>query len=60
MARPHAEPVFAAVVRGAPRVPWNPHTDPRLEALAAGFGLLLASADDASTELSVVVEATVL
>jgi hypothetical protein len=44
IARPVAEPVFAAVVRGAPRQPWTPHADPRLEALAAGFGLLLRGA----------------
>jgi hypothetical protein len=44
IARPVAEPVFAAVVRGAPRHPWTPHADPRLEALAAGFGLLLRGA----------------
>ncbi|HSS10909.1 MAG TPA: hypothetical protein VLL25_13555 [Acidimicrobiales bacterium] len=58
IARPHAEPVFVAVLRGAPRVPWSPHADPRLEALAAGFGLLLACADDASTEPWVAAEAT--
>jgi hypothetical protein len=44
IARPVAEPVFAAVVRGAPRHPWTPHADPRLEALVAGFGLLLRGA----------------
>lgn len=44
--RPVAEPVFVAVVHGAPRPAWTPHTDPRREALAAGYGLLLAHADD--------------
>jgi hypothetical protein len=41
IARPLAEPVFLAVVHGAPRHPWTPHTDPRLEALLAGFQLLV-------------------
>jgi len=31
-------------VRGAPRQPWTPHADPRLEALVAGFELLLLGA----------------
>jgi len=31
-------------VRGAPRHPWTPHADPRLEALVAGFELLLLGA----------------
>jgi hypothetical protein len=44
IARPLAEPVFVATVRGAPRHPWTPHTDPRLEALVAGFELLLLGA----------------
>jgi hypothetical protein len=42
IARPHAEPVFVAVVRGAPRAPWSAHGDPRSDALVGGFGLLLA------------------
>jgi hypothetical protein len=46
IARPVADPVFVAIVRGAPRPAWTPHSDPRLEALAAGYGLLLANADD--------------
>jgi len=56
IARPHAEPVLLAVLRGAPRAPWSAHADPRIETLAAGFGLLLACAD-ASTEPAVAVEA---
>jgi hypothetical protein len=44
IAHPLTEPVFLAVVHGAPRHPWTPHTDPRLEALAAGFELLLMGA----------------
>ena len=47
IARPLAEPVFLAVVHGAPRHPWTPHTDPRLQALAAGFALLARDADTA-------------
>jgi hypothetical protein len=47
IAAPHlwAEPVFSAVVTGAPRLPWTAHADPRTAALAAGFGLLLQAAD---------------
>jgi hypothetical protein len=42
IAWPSAEPVFAATLRGATRPPWTPaDADPRLEALAAGFALLL-------------------
>ena len=46
IARPVAAPVFVAVLRGAPRHPWTPHSDPRLEALVAGFQLLLRGAED--------------
>jgi len=46
IARPVADPVFVVIVHGAPRPPWTPHADPRLEALAAGYRLLLANADD--------------
>jgi hypothetical protein len=42
---PRAEPVFTAVVTGAPRLPWTAHADPRAATLAAGFGLLLQAAD---------------
>jgi hypothetical protein len=42
---PQAEPVFIAVVTGAPRLPWTAHADPRTAALSAGFGLLLQAAD---------------
>jgi len=57
IARPHAEPLFVAVLRGAPRAPWTAHADPRLDALAAGFGLLVANADHPG-EPSVAAEAT--
>jgi hypothetical protein len=46
IARPLAEPVYLAVLRGAPRQPWTPHTDPRLDALVAGFALLVPDAKD--------------
>jgi hypothetical protein len=48
IAWPNAEPVFTAAVIGACRAPWVPHADPRLEALAAGFKLLLATPPDAA------------
>ncbi len=43
------EPVFVGVLRGAVRPPWTPHADPRLEALAGSYELVLAAAagDDA-------------
>ena len=41
IAWPSSEPVFDAALLGAPRPPWTPHDDPRLDALAAGFALLL-------------------
>jgi hypothetical protein len=41
IAWPSAEPVFDAELLGATRPPWTPHHDPRLDALAAGFALLL-------------------
>jgi hypothetical protein len=43
IAWPAAEPVFAAAVLGAQRPPWTPHGDPRLDALAAGFALILGA-----------------
>ena len=47
IAWPEAEPVFMAVAVGAARPAWTPHTDPRVESLAAIYGLLLgAEADD--------------
>jgi hypothetical protein len=38
---PVSEPVFAAELRGAARPAWSPHTDPRIETLAAGYQFLL-------------------
>jgi len=45
IAWPATEPVFHAEVLGARRARWSPHRDARLEALAAGFGLILAAAN---------------
>ncbi|MGQ0678188.1 MAG: hypothetical protein ACT4OM_00765 [Actinomycetota bacterium] len=42
IAWPTAEPVFSARFTGAIRPPWTPHHDPRLEALAAAYEMLLA------------------
>ena len=41
IAWPNAEPVFVASISGAGRPPWTPHADPRLDALAAGYELIL-------------------
>ena len=41
IAWPGAEPVFEAALLGARRPRWSPRDDPRLDALAAGFALLL-------------------
>ena len=38
---PVAEPLFTAVTIGAKRASWTPHADPRLDALAAGYELIL-------------------
>ena len=43
IAWPVAEPVFAARVVGAVRPAWTPRADPRLDALAAGYELLVAT-----------------
>ena len=49
---PSAEPVYTASVIGAPRPAWSPHADPRLDALAAGFAVLLDAASSARDELA--------
>ena len=41
IAWPSAEPVFDAELLGAHRPPWTSHHDPRLDALADAFALLL-------------------
>ena len=45
IAWPEADPAFAAVALGAERPAWSPHADPRVEALAAVYGLLLGCGD---------------
>ena len=42
IAWPDAEPIHVATVQGAGRAPWTPHGDPRLDALAAGYELILS------------------
>jgi hypothetical protein len=49
IAWPGAEPLFCADLVGAVRPRWSPHADPRLDALAAGFALLLDAADSAGS-----------
>lgn len=46
IAWPVAEPVYTAVVIGAERPAWNPYQDPRLEALAAGYEMILRAPAD--------------
>lgn len=43
IAWPAAEPVFEATLVGAARPAWTPHADPRDEALAGAYQLLLAA-----------------
>jgi hypothetical protein len=40
---PVAEPVFSARLFGGVRPPWTPQVDPRLDALAAGYSLVLSA-----------------
>jgi hypothetical protein len=42
---PTAEPRFRADLVGAGSPKWSPYADPRLDALAAGFALLLDAGD---------------
>jgi hypothetical protein len=49
---PAAEPVYEAVMVGAARAPWTPYADPRLEALAAGYELILRVAPDGAVAQS--------
>jgi len=49
IAWPAAEPVFCAELVGAARPAWTPYADPRLDALAAGFAVLLDAAATAPT-----------
>ena len=54
IAWPVAEPVFAGETAGARRASWSPHSDLRLEALAAGFALLLAAADTGNQQVDTI------
>ena len=58
IAWPSAEPVFDAALLGAPRPPWTPHADPRLDALAAGFALLLNTGTTATAAPTCTLPAT--
>ena len=46
IAWPVAEPVYNAVIVGAERARWTPYADPRLDALAAGYELILRASPD--------------
>ena len=52
IAWPHTELIYTASVISAPRPPWTPYADPRLEALAAGYELILASSEILALERS--------
>jgi hypothetical protein len=43
IAWPDTETVFCATVLASPRPPWTPAADPRLDALAAGYEMLLSA-----------------
>ena len=44
IAWPVSDPVFVAELHGAARPAWSPHTDPRIDALAASYQFLLDAA----------------
>ena len=46
IAWPVSEPAYTAIVIGARRPSWTPNADPRLDALADGYELLLAKPAD--------------
>lgn len=46
IAWPAAAPVYEASMIGAARAPWTPYADPRVDALAAGYELILRVAPD--------------
>ncbi|CAN5119650.1 hypothetical protein BH18ACT4_BH18ACT4_08680 [soil metagenome] len=46
IAWPAAEPIFVARLAGAVRPPWTPHADPRRDALAASYELVLVAPDE--------------
>jgi len=50
IAWPVAEPVYAAVIVGAECARWSPYSDSRLDALAAGYELLLQTPFDCAVD----------
>jgi len=46
IAWPASEPVYTAALIGAERAPWTPYADPRFDALAAGYELILRVPSD--------------
>jgi hypothetical protein len=46
IAWPASQPLYTAALIGAKRPPWTPHLDPRFEALAAGYELILRVPSD--------------
>jgi hypothetical protein len=46
IAWPASQPLYAATLIGAKRAPWTPYADPRFDALAAGYELLLRVPSD--------------
>ena len=48
IAWPVATPVYSAAIVGAERASWTPYADPRLDALAAAFELLLRTPRDSA------------
>lgn len=48
--RPVADPVFSARLVGARRAAWTPYGDPRLDALAAAYGLIVGTAETVAAQ----------
>lgn len=46
IAWPAAEPLYTAIKIGAERPAWTPYADPRLDALATGYELILQACSD--------------
>jgi hypothetical protein len=49
---PMSPPVFVATLAGALRPAWSPHADPRLDALAAVYGGLVAASETITKEIA--------
>ena len=52
---PVAKPVFAALLAGGQRPAWAPYSDPRADALAATYRLLLSVAPAPGNQVSIAV-----